>query len=136
MSNVTIRITRVTDGAELARQIEPKMANLGQAVGSRAQRLVPKRSYSLHDTISSETTVTGSKVVTRVGAGGGDVNYAMHVERGTSRMSAQPYLRPAFAQTTGRDLKYSGRGITRHGTVTFTAARARRRTRAQRGRKA
>tara|TARA_B100000700_G_scaffold110520_4_gene124545 strand:- start:1477 stop:1872 length:396 start_codon:yes stop_codon:yes gene_type:complete len=127
-----IRITRVTDGAEIARQIEPKMANLGQAVASRMQRLVPKRSWALHDTIDTVTERSGAKITTTIGAGGGDVGYALMVERGTSKMGAQPYMRPAFAQTRAGDLNYSGTGVSRHGVIQVTTRRSRLRDRGSR----
>lgn len=120
-----IRITRTVNDAELGRQIAPKMEKLGSAIGARAQRLAPKRTWALHDSVVSVTEQRGATVVTTVGAGSSDVGYALAVERGTSKMSAQPYLRPAFAQTTGRDLNYAGKGITRHGVVSFTSRRAR-----------
>lgn len=110
-----IRITRVTDDASIARQLVPHMERFGQAVGARMQRLVPKKSWSLHDTISAETEQAGAKVITQVGFGGGKVKYGLHVERGTSRARAQPFARPALAQSKTSDLKYSGTGIMTHG---------------------
>lgn len=120
-----IRITRVVGDAELGRQIEPKMEALGQAVGARMQRLVPKRTWALHDTISAGTERKGSKVTTTVGFGSDDVDYGLNVERGTSKMRAQPFARPAFAQTTGSDLRYRGKGIVTHGVVSFSTRRSR-----------
>lgn len=130
-TDVRIRITRVVDERELGAQIESKMSALGQAVGARAQRLVPKRTWALHDSISVTTERTGARVTTTVGAGDDDVDYAMHVERGTSKMRAQPYLRPAFAQTTGRDLNYGGKGVVMHGTISSAEATARGRRKAR-----
>lgn len=128
--DMRIRITRVVDDDELGRQIEPKMEALMQAMGARAQRLVPKRTWALHDTITAGVERSGAKVVGTLGAGGTpEVEYALDVERGTSKTRAQPYLRPAFAQTTGRDLNYSGAGITRHGVASFTSRRQRMRGR-------
>lgn len=127
-----IRITRTVDDAELARQILPKMEALGQAMGARMQRLVPKRTYALNDTVTAGTEVRGAKVTLEVGAGSDDVDYALDVERGTSKMRAQPYMRPAFAQTTGRDLLYKGKGISRHGVVAFSSRRQRTRARGKR----
>lgn len=124
-----IRITRVVEPDNLGEQIEPKMTALGQAMGARMQRLVPKRTWALHDTISAETSRAGAKVTTTVGFGGGDVDYGLDVERGTSRMRAQPFARPAFEQTTGKDLRYSGKGIVAHGVVSFTSRRNRARGR-------
>lgn len=125
-----IQITRVTDGDELARQMVPHMEGLGQAVGARMQRLVPKRSWALHDTISTETERSGSKVTTTVGFGDDDeVDYGLEVERGTSKMRAQPFARPALLQSRAGDLNYAGRGIVRHGIITTTSRRARLRAR-------
>ena len=124
-----IRITRVTDGDEIARQMLPHMEALGQAVGARMQRLVPKRTWSLHDSIATETERKGSRVTTTVSFGGGDVDYGLHVERGTSKMRAQPFARPALAQSKAGDLNYSGAGIRRHGVRTITSRRTRLRAR-------
>lgn len=129
MARSSIRFTNVADSSDLAAELEPKMGNLGRALGRRMQRLVPKRSFALNDTIDVETVRSGSRIVTTVSAGGGDVNYALFVERGTSRMAAQPFMRPSFAQTTGADLNYSGAGPTRHGVVSFSTRRTRARRR-------
>lgn len=123
-----IRITRVTDDAEIARQLVPHMRNLGQALGARMQRLVPKRTFALNDTIATDTEARGAKVVTEVGFGDDRVRYGLLVERGTSRMAAQPFARPALLQTKTSDLAYSGQGIRAHGIVPATS-RARRRER-------
>lgn len=128
-----IRITRVTDGDDIALQMLPHMEALGQAVGVRMQRLVPKRTWALHDTIATETERKGSRVTTTVGFGddGGTppVDYGLEVERGTSKMRAQPFARPALAQSRAGDLNYSGAGIRRHGVRTITSRRTRLRAR-------
>lgn len=129
-----IRITKITDGDDLARQIEPHMAALGEAIGARMQRLVPKRSWALHDTIGAETERNGAKVTTTVGFGSDEVDYGMHVERGTSRQAAQPFARPALLQSKAGDLNYSGKGITRHGVVSVSTRRSRVRNRRTGGR--
>lgn len=128
-NDARIRITRVVDDESLGRQIEPKMQALGQAMGARMQRLVPKRTWALHDTITTGTERKGSKVTTEVGFGSEDVDYGLDVERGTSKMRAQPFARPAFAQTTGADLRYKGKGIVTHGVVAFSSRRQRTRAR-------
>lgn len=125
-----IRITRVTDGDEIARQMLPHMEGLGQAVGERMQRLVPKRTWALHDTISAETERKGARVTTTVGFGDdAEVDYGLEVERGTSKMRAQPFARPALLQSRAADLNYSGAGIRRHGVRTITSRRTRLRSR-------
>lgn len=122
-----IIITRVVDPDELGEQIEPHMVKLGNAIATRMQRLVPKRTWALHDTIVVGTERRGAKVITEVGAGGGDVDYEQHVERGTSRQKAQPYMRPALYQSKASDLNFGGAGPKRHGVVRMTTRRSRRR---------
>jgi HK97 gp10 family phage protein len=119
-----IRITRVYDD-RLVEQIEPAMRRLGQAVGARMQRLVPKRTWALHDTIATTTERNGSKIATTIGFGSGDVDYGLHVERGTSKMRAQPFARPALLQTRAGDLDYGGKGITTHGVASASTRRSR-----------
>lgn len=127
-----IRITKVTNGAELARQALPHMEALGQAIGARMQRLVPKRTYALNDSIFAETEASGTRITTTVGFGNEKVKYGLLVERGTSKMRAQPFARPALLQSKAGDLNYSGKGITTHGVVTFSTRRTRMRTRSRR----
>lgn len=101
-----IRITHVTDGDELARQLEGPMLNLGNAIVRRMRRLVPKRTWVLHDSIVAPTVErVGAAVTVTTGAGSAKAHYWEHVEKGTSRMRAQPYLRPALLQSSARDLK-------------------------------
>lgn len=128
-NDMRIRITRVVDPDDMVRQITPNMRNLGEALGARAQRLVPKRTWALHDTISADTRRVGNAVVTTVSVGGDDASYWEEVEKGTSKMRAQAYMRPAFMQTTGRDLNYEGKGVVRHGVVTVSTRRSRSRAR-------
>ncbi len=109
----SIRITRIVAPREIAEQVEPSMRRLGNAIGRRAQRLVPKRSWRLHDTIEATTETTGDKIVTRVSMGGRTVrgktvDYGLHVERGTSRAMAQPFMRPALYQSKTADLAFTG----------------------------
>lgn len=126
-----IRITRVADGDDIARQLLPHMEQLGQAIGARMQRLVPKRTWALHDTVMTITERQGTKVTTTVGVGNEDVDYPIHVEKGTSRSAAQPFMRPALEQSGSRDLNYSGRGIIQHGVRAVATRRTRVRDRAK-----
>lgn len=123
-SEAILKITKITDGAELARQIAPKMTSLGNAVAVRMQRLVPKRTWALHDSIEAKPAeVAGAEVSVEVGFGTG---YGLFVERGTSRMRAQPFARPALLQSRAGDFNFGG-SPARHGIV--TTARQRRRGR-------
>lgn len=110
-----MRITKVAAPGVLNDDLLEAGANLGNAIGRRARRLVPKRTWRLHDTIRSDAKIIApAKVRITVTAGGmvngALVDYATHVERGTSKQRAQPYLRPAVMQSRERDLTDS-RGI-------------------------
>lgn len=99
----TIKKTISTRG--MAEQLEPMVANLMDAIATRMERLVPKRTFNLHDTITSGTSIQGSLVVGEVGVGGnGQAPYWDAVEYGTSQMAAQPYIRPALLQSKSSDL--------------------------------
>lgn len=106
-----IIITRIIAEREIAEQVAPAMRRLVNAVHRRAQRLVPKRTWNLHDTLVSDVELRGDRVVGVVGVGGrtsfapNGAAYWEHVETGTSRMRAQPYLRPALLQSRSRDLR-------------------------------
>lgn len=116
MAKLRIKITKQADTAAIAKQIEPKMRNLGNSVARRMQRVVPKRTWALHDTVVTETERTGSKVKTTVGAGNDKIKYALAVERGTSRAAAQPYMRPALLQSRAGDLINDAGPPKYHGT--------------------
>lgn len=131
---IDFRIVNVkADPAAIALLMEGPMSKLGNALGKRMQRLVPKRTFALNDSISTETNVKGSRVVTTVTVGGGDVDYWSPVEYGTSRMAAQPFMRPAFRQATNRDLVYAGAGPKANGIRPATS-RSRRHDRTNGGR--
>jgi HK97 gp10 family phage protein len=66
------------------------------ATANRARRLVPTRTFRLQRSISSGAALVGGRVVGRVGA---REKYARHVEKGTSKQQAQPFIGPAVLQT-------------------------------------
>lgn len=103
-------ITRELGPGELADEVEPAMRRLTNAMHRRAQRLVPKRTWRLHDTLTSDVEVEGATVRGIVGVGGptdaepDGADYWDYVEGGTSRQRAQPYMRPALLQSKSADL--------------------------------
>lgn len=127
--DMLLRITKVYPSGDLIPQMMPHMQSLGSAIGRRAQRLVPKRTYALHDSIFTETAATDTKIVTTIGMGTG---YGLHVEKGTSRQRAQPFMRPALLQSTSRDLNGAATDLARHGIVTRTTSTSRSRRNARR----
>lgn len=63
-------------------------------ISDAAKRIVPIDTGELHDHISPVVNADGMFVVA-------DTDYAAFVEQGTSKMSAQPYLRPALYTNLG-----------------------------------
>lgn len=109
MSGAKMRITKVAAPGVLDDDLLVMGNNLGNAIGRRARRIVPKRTWRLHDSIRVTTKMLAPGKVRTVVTAGGIVNgvlvdYAGEVERGTSKMRAQPYLRPAVMQSRERDL--------------------------------
>ena len=79
--------------------LESALADKMEAVVGRvvknAKRIVPVYTHNLQDHIQGEVGLEAGKVIGRVGT---DVDYGIYVEQGTSRMAAQPWLRPAALQ--------------------------------------
>lgn len=71
------------------------LATWGVQVQSVARRLCPVLTGRLRSSISMRTGVDTEGPFVEVGT---DVEYAPHVEFGTVRMRAQPFLRPALEQ--------------------------------------
>lgn len=101
MAGTRIRITKVIAAATLGDDIEAAMEKLGNAILRRTQLIVPKRTWHLHDSLTKNVSRSGTKVTLTVGS---SVKYSVFVENGTSRMAAQPYLRPALLQSKSADL--------------------------------
>lgn len=66
----------------------------------RAKRIVPVDTHKLQESIHAESSDEGHFLVA-------DTDYAAHVEEGTSKMAAQPYLRPAITSSLPRKKKAS-----------------------------
>ena len=82
------------------------LARIGGSIVRTAKKLAPVDTGSLQSTIRHTVTADTKGVHVLIQAGGmmGStqfVDYAAHVEQGTSRMAAQPYLRPAVQQAVG-----------------------------------
>lgn len=112
-TRMRIRITRTATPEQMADELRPAMRRLTNAIHRRAQRLVPKRTWALHDSIVSDVEDRSpGRIVGIVGVGGltngTRVDYWDYVERGTSRQKAQPYMRPALLQSGQRDLTFVG----------------------------
>lgn len=89
---------RWTPGWErhLARRSEDLLQGLAPRMESEAYRLAPILTGELRESIQATVGQDGRGVRLVLAAGvGGLAPYAPYVELGTSRMRAQPYLRPA-----------------------------------------
>jgi HK97 gp10 family phage protein len=69
------------------------LKKLGLRVQRGAKRRCPVDTGRLRSSIAEELGTDARGLVEVIGT---DVNYAPHVEFGTSRMRAQPFLRPAL----------------------------------------
>ena len=78
--------------------VAKELKRLGVRVNRRAKQLAPVDTGRLRSSIVNETQLDERGLVEIVGT---DVEYAGHVELGTSRMAAQPYLRPALDAVRG-----------------------------------
>lgn len=111
VSGAHIRIIRLAGPEAMGGQLERPVNNLTGHVAQRMHRLVPKDSWRLDETIEAQPAKTvAGRVIGWVTFGGKVVrgklvNYHLMVERGTSKMRAQPYARPALYQSRSSDLK-------------------------------
>lgn len=80
------------------REVAAFLERIGAKVERRAKYLCPVDTGRLRSSITHGLFVADGTFEERIGT---DVEYAAFVELGTSRMSAQPYLRPALAAETG-----------------------------------
>lgn len=90
----------VLNEAEVARLFKSEdgptgkfIAKTAVKVETKAKRLCPVDTGRLRSSITHEVGMLGKTVIARVGT---NVDYAVHVEFGTRRMRAQPFLRPAL----------------------------------------
>ena len=88
------------------RAIMPALRAAALIPQNAAKELVPRVTSTLMRSIHQED-VPGQVAV----AVGTDVPYAPHVEFGTSRMPARPYLRPALAENKGAMVKEFGEAL-------------------------
>jgi len=77
-------------------------------IQTAAVQKAPILTGTLRRSIHTETAETSDGAVARVGT---NVEYAPAQEFGTSRMRAQPYLRPAFDERKGEALRETARAL-------------------------
>lgn len=85
--------------ALLGDEVHKMIDKLGDGVLRRARRISPVKSGDLRRSLRKIThRDSPTKATSEIGS---DLDYSSLVERGTSKMKAQAYLRPALYQTTG-----------------------------------
>lgn len=102
VEGVTALITTLRSGETLV----PELTKIAVRVATAAKRLCPVDTGRLRSSIGFDLVYDSRGLVGRVGSGigvgGGDtVEYAAYIEYGTSRMAAQPFLRPALTSVCG-----------------------------------
>jgi HK97 gp10 family phage protein len=110
--SIRIQVAPGVDGL-VGRSLEEYLAEtLGPRIQEKARNTVATRSGNLKASIIVQVRLDGDTSTLQVGvdphAPGrphpelGPTDYSVHVELGTSRQAAQPYLRPALEQAGGR----------------------------------
>ena len=87
---------------EIEKRAMDRLEKAGELVAERARAKVPVRTGKLKDTIRVRRLKGDPKQDVRVYAGNrikGGAFYAHMVERGTKKMAAHPFLRPALNQS-------------------------------------
>lgn len=97
----------------LARKATPAQARAALMAGAlpiqtAAAQKAPVDTGTLRRSIHTETAEIDSGVAARIGT---NVEYAAAQEFGTSRMRAQPYLRPAYDEQKAAALKEMARAL-------------------------
>lgn len=82
-------------------EVEAAMRAGAMLITNRAKSLAPYETGTLRRSIHEQVVRVGDGIVARIGVpsladDGTDLGYAVYQEFGTSRMTAHPYLRPAF----------------------------------------
>lgn len=98
-----IRVSPRADDAIGESVAELLREKVGPRIRDNAARTVPVRSGDLKRSIVLQVAEEADGAVLQVGVDEdiAGVNYGGHVEDGTSKQAAQPYLRPAVYQAQG-----------------------------------
>ena len=87
--------------AQISGQVLTGMDNACRFVAEQAEANAPRRTGRLSRDIAYEVKGEGKDIVGYVGVKKGGAFYGLFVERGTRRMRAQPFLRPALFNNLG-----------------------------------
>lgn len=88
-------LIKKASGAQLATALRAG----GLVIEVPAKAKAPVLTSNLRRSIHTEVSSSGERAEARIGT---NVEYGPHVEFGTSRQPAQPYLRPAYDENKGK----------------------------------
>lgn len=94
MSTFKLTSHRAEVQAELERRVQAAMTRCAGEMEKHAKRTCPVDTGRLRNSVATEVSEGDDSVAAYVGT---NVEYAPHVELGTKRMKAQPFLKPAVA---------------------------------------
>lgn len=94
MSGFTLTSHRPEVQAELERRVRNAMTRCAGEMEKHAKRMCPVDTGRLRNSVATEIDEGDDSVSVYVGT---NVEYAPHVELGTKRMKAQPFLKPAVS---------------------------------------
>lgn len=81
--------------ADIDAKIEELKDDIGKEITDKAKQYVPVDTGELRDSINVQADDPVNKEIYI----GSTVEYAIYIEMGTTKMSPQPYLRPALDET-------------------------------------
>ena len=94
MPKVTYTSNRKNVNKEMARLFDLTLTGAGEIVSTAARLLVPVDTGRLRNSIEYQVALQDQEVII-----GSPVEYAPHQELGTSKMKAQPYLKPGMLKS-------------------------------------
>lgn len=91
LGNLIIKMNTLE--TELKKEVEKEMNQALLPVKVEAVSIAPFDTGALSRSITIRTEITDTAIIGKVGA---YIHYAKYLEFGTSKMKAQPFLKPAF----------------------------------------
>lgn len=97
---ITIKVdNRKTINSQFDSAMGVAMSLVGELVEGYAKEKCPVDTGNLRNSINHKENQSGTEYISQIGT---NVEYAEFVETGTSKTSAQPYLKPALANHTSQ----------------------------------
>lgn len=80
---------------ELTNEVKQIVTKTAYQIEATAKRLTPVDTGHLRRSITTDIQDNGDSIVAEVGT---NVEYALHIEHGTSKQNPKPFLNPAYIQ--------------------------------------